>query len=106
MVDEDWWMGENARGETGLFPSNYVELIEDQDDGAPTHEPTPAAIDPTPSAPATGPPGGSRSGPTATALYDYEAAGEHPEMDSTQGNDGLTIFQRTTKSVSQRGPRL
>lgn len=22
MVDEDWWMGENVHGETGLFPSN------------------------------------------------------------------------------------
>ncbi|KAK2682683.1 SH3 domain [Fusarium oxysporum f. sp. vasinfectum] len=26
MVDEDWWMGTNSRGESGLFPSNYVEL--------------------------------------------------------------------------------
>lgn len=106
MVDEDWWMGENTRGQIGLFPSNYVELVEDQDDGAPTQEPTSAAIDPTPSAPAAGPPGGSSTGPTATALYDYEAAGEHSEMDLTHGKDGLTISQRTMKSVSQRVPRL
>ena len=74
MVDEDWWMGQNPRGESGLFPSNYVELVED-DGGAsgqalpqptaqPQHEPeqhdTSAA--------------GASQGATATALYDYEAA--------------------------------
>lgn len=87
MVDEDWWMGENARGQTGLFPSNYVELVEDQGDGAPAHEATSATMNPTPAAPAAGPTGGSKTGPTATALYDYEAAGEHLENgSSTQGN--------------------
>lgn len=25
MVDEDWWMGENVHGETGLFPSRFGE---------------------------------------------------------------------------------
>ncbi|KAF2187106.1 hypothetical protein K469DRAFT_629987 [Zopfia rhizophila CBS 207.26] len=76
MVDEDWWMGQNSSGETGLFPSNYVELIEGDDDAGaappqlPTHlslaeEPEPAAAPPQPA-------GGA--GPTATALYDYDAA--------------------------------
>jgi hypothetical protein len=23
MVDEDWWMGQNVQGETGLFPSRF-----------------------------------------------------------------------------------
>ena len=23
MVDDDWWMGENVHGETGLFPSRF-----------------------------------------------------------------------------------
>ena len=36
MVDEDWWMGENSRGEKGLFPSNYVELVEGGGDAAPS----------------------------------------------------------------------
>ena len=72
MVDEDWWMGENARGQTGLFPSNYVELVEDVD--APTA--ASATVDPAPAAPAAGPPRGVKAKPTATALYDYEAAGE------------------------------
>jgi drebrin-like protein len=72
MVDEDWWMGENVGGQTGLFPANYVELIEDGNAAA---APPPASIELAPAAPAPGPPGGSKAGPTATALYDYEAAG-------------------------------
>jgi len=82
MVDDDWWMGTNSQGERGLFPANYVELVEDEDDGGaapppPTHpsaahEPEPAA------APA------ASSGPTATALYDYEAA-EDNELSFPEG---------------------
>ncbi|KAK1239634.1 hypothetical protein MKX07_001088 [Trichoderma sp. CBMAI-0711] len=80
MVDDDWWMGTNARGESGLFPSNYVELVEGGDAApappaapAATHEPEPA---PAPAAPAAAPaaPTSASAGPTATALYDYEAA--------------------------------
>ncbi|KAL7942373.1 hypothetical protein V8C42DRAFT_332181 [Trichoderma barbatum] len=79
MVDDDWWMGTNARGESGLFPSNYVELVEDGDaapapPAAPVaaREPEPA---PAPVAPAAPPaPAATAAGPTATALYDYEAA--------------------------------
>ena len=69
MVDDDWWMGENPRGETGLFPSSYVELV--QDDGDIDHAgalnvaevPSSAVNEIHPA-----------SGPVATALYDYEAA--------------------------------
>ncbi|OLN88534.1 Drebrin-like protein [Colletotrichum chlorophyti] len=73
MVDEDWWMGTNSRGESGLFPSNYVELVEDEAEP----EPAPAARSAPPPAPAQAEPepapaaGGGR---TATALFDYEAA--------------------------------
>ncbi|KAL8736523.1 MAG: hypothetical protein Q9181_002417 [Wetmoreana brouardii] len=80
MVDEDWWMGENSRGEVGLFPSNYVELVADNDDDegaaaasrhipatAPTHEPDPEPAK-HPESAAFG------QGHTATALYDYDAA--------------------------------
>ncbi|GKT83511.1 actin binding protein [Colletotrichum tofieldiae] len=35
MVDDDWWMGTNSRGESGLFPSNYVELVDDEPEPAP-----------------------------------------------------------------------
>lgn len=84
MVDEGWWVGTNARGERGLFPCNYVELIEDGGSAppapaapeepaapaAPAREPEPAAA-PAPAAPARAP--APSAGPTATALYDYEA---------------------------------
>ncbi|KAL4783865.1 hypothetical protein BJX76DRAFT_328727 [Aspergillus varians] len=75
MVDKDWWLGLNERGERGLFPSNYVEVVEDE------HQPQ-AASDTQPAANAyaletvadtTATPS-SRDKPTAKALYDYEAA--------------------------------
>ena len=76
MVDDDWWMGTNSKGESGLFPSNYVELVED-DEPAPAAPSRPSAPEETqapvpPAAPAAPEP--TRSGPTATAIYDYEAA--------------------------------
>ena len=72
MVDDDWWMGRNPHGETGLFPSNYVELVEDEEDsnekvsshaGADpeVHQHTAGATE-------------TSGGATATALYEYEAA--------------------------------
>lgn len=85
MVDEDWWMGTNSKGEVGLFPSNYVELVDDDEDddrGAAPAPPPPAPVaqrspspEPVP-APAAKPaaPAAATAGPTATALYDYEAA--------------------------------
>jgi len=87
MVDEDWWAGQNAQGEMGLFPSNYVELVEGEEHGhglehEDVHEhqhqqgghehAEPAAVAGSAHAGA----GGSH-GPTATALYDYEAAEEN-----------------------------
>lgn len=74
MVDEDWWMGTNSMGESGLFPSNYVELVEEEEH-APA--PAPAASMPPPPPPAAAEPEpaqASGSGPTATAQFDYEAA--------------------------------
>jgi len=76
MVDEDWWMGTNAQGERGLFPANYVELVEDDDSGAGAAPPLPshpsAHDEPEPPRPAA-----ASAGPTATALYDYDAAEEN-----------------------------
>ncbi|KAI1166485.1 hypothetical protein F5B18DRAFT_648555 [Nemania serpens] len=90
MVDEDWWMGTNSQGETGLFPSNYVELVDDEPVND-THEvapppPLPAAVpaqaapaaEPTPAAPA------EDVGATATAQFDYEAA-EDNELSFPEG---------------------
>ncbi|EKV11562.1 Actin binding protein, putative [Penicillium digitatum PHI26] len=89
MVDQDWWVGVNAQGERGLFPANYVEIVEDNEPvshaTAGSHhyeaeselEPATAPVlaAPTPvaaAAPSAATP--SSKGVTATALYDYEAA--------------------------------
>jgi len=97
MVDEDWWMGENSRGEKGLFPSNYVELVEGGgSDGSAAPPPAPAAHEgPTahahaaPAAASHAPPAPAPSagGPTATAQFDYEAV----EDNELSFPDGATI---------------
>ncbi|KAM0137237.1 hypothetical protein ACHAPC_001817 [Botrytis cinerea] len=93
MVDDDWWMGTNSKGESGLFPSNYVELVEDEEESAPApvpasshhDEPEPPARAPAPAAPAAAPAAPAHAaGPTATTLYDYEAA-EDNELSFPEG---------------------
>ncbi|KAI1107598.1 hypothetical protein F4804DRAFT_296504 [Jackrogersella minutella] len=87
MVDEDWWMGTNGRGETGLFPSNYVELVEGEaEESAPAAAAGHAAVPP-PAAPAAEPEAAGDNGPTATAQFDYEAA----EDNELSFPDGATI---------------
>ena len=93
MVDDDWWMGTNSKGESGLFPSNYVELVEEDEaapaPAAPSRPSAPSSepeAPPAPAAPAA--PAAAKSGPTATALYDYEAA-EDNEL-SFDENDKIT----------------
>ena len=96
MVDEDWWMGQNSQGETGLFPSNYVELAEDDGDDEPAHR-GPAPAQPEEDlAPPPGPPqphGGSNRGQTATAQYDYEAA-EDNELSFPDGAKITNVVSR------------
>lgn len=83
FVDDDWWMGTNEKGESGLFPSNYVELVEDgEGDAAPAaHEPEPA---PAPAARPAAAAAAAPAGPTATAIYDCEAA-EDNELSFPEG---------------------
>lgn len=83
MVDEDWWMGTNSQGERGLFPANYVELVEDDNKAGaaaapplPTH---PSAAEPEAAAAPS-----QNAGATATAIYDYEAA-EDNELSFPEG---------------------
>lgn len=38
--DEGWWRGRSPDGRYGMFPSNFVELIEGSDEV--THEPEPS----------------------------------------------------------------
>ena len=76
MVDDNWWMGQNPRGESGLFPSVYVELVEgDADDGGQSSHQASANLQPEPGTekPYSGS-GPTSQGATAIALYDYEAA--------------------------------
>ena len=72
MVDDDWWMGQNSRGDTGLFPSNYVELmgVDGNADEQASHQ---AEAEPELGQHTIGATEVSR-GATATALYEYEAA--------------------------------
>ena len=103
MVDEDWWMGTNSRGESGLFPSNYVELVDDEEEDV---EPEPAPAPPTPAAvlPAQKQAGASAAqvpvGPTATAIYDYEAA-EDNEL-SFEENATITQLVSPCKTITFR----
>lgn len=71
-------MGTNSKGASGLFPSNYVELVEGEEHHEGAAPETPEAAP----APASHP--AASSGPTATALYDYEAA-EDNELSFEEG---------------------
>ena len=90
MVDEDWWMGSNSRGEVGLFPANYVELVPDSGaGGAPA--PAPAQREPSPPpAPA------AAKGESAIAQYDYEAT----EDNELSFPDGAKITDVVSCTVS------
>jgi len=92
MVDDDWWMGTNIQGESGLFPSNYVELVdEDSLDNA-----QPQASVPQPSAsipaPTQAEPNPAAAGSIATAQFDYEAAEDN----------GMTCVSPTQRPLAPR----
>ena len=94
MVDEDWWMGTNSQGERGLFPANYVELVEGDDDAGaapplPSHPSAAEEVEP----PAAAPQPAGGSGPTATAIYDYDAA-EDNELSFPEGATITGIVSR------------
>lgn len=77
-IDPDWWLVTNSRGQQGLVPSNYLQLIEED-----TAEPAPApTVMETPVESKAAPAASSApaaEGASATALYDYEA-GEDNEI--------------------------
>ena len=91
MVDDDWWMGQNPRGETGLFPRTFVELLEGEshgEGGATGYEAaTPHASE-------------ASQGVTATALYDYEAV----EGNELSFPEDAKIVNVVSKGFSMRGP--
>ena len=71
QVDEGWWQGTNAKGESGLFPANYVEIQQ----SSISAEVPPSPHQQQPREPAN---------QSATALYDYDAA-EPNEISFTTG---------------------
>lgn len=81
-LDPDWWMVTNSKGQQGLVPSNYLQLIEDEEPmpaAAPTGIQAAAAAPPINPVPAPAPAASASQGKTAVAMYDYEA-GEDNEI--------------------------
>ncbi|KAF9971519.1 hypothetical protein BGZ73_005525 [Actinomortierella ambigua] len=106
-LDVGWWSGESEDGaRSGLFPANYVELIEhahpDYHEGAAAAEAAAAHEEANHSAAAavaTATPAGGGGGhasdkPTAVALYDY-VAGEPNEISFVEGETIVDIEQVT-----------
>ncbi|KAK4101763.1 hypothetical protein N658DRAFT_54393 [Parathielavia hyrcaniae] len=111
MVDDDWWMGTNGQGESGLFPSNYVELVDDDDEGAVAHQPSPPAPAPAPApppAPAPQEPEPEGDGPTATAQFDYEAAEDNgmPSRVSAPSCGGAILTEPGTELSFPEGAKI
>lgn len=72
FVDDDWWMGTNSQGESGLFPASYVTIKETVEVSIEEEPATPAASEP------------KSEGLTAIAEYDYEAT-EDNELTFPEG---------------------
>jgi len=99
-VDEGWWSGTNARGQSGLFPSNYVELLPPSagdESAADVNDDVPPPPPPPPAPPAR--PGEAAAareeeeveeGEVMIAAYDYEAA-EDNEIGFTEGDKIINI---------------
>lgn len=69
-IDDGWWSGRAPDGHTGMFPSNYVEEIFDNDnDAGMQNTPVEPEPEPTPVEPASP----ASQGMCARALYDYQA---------------------------------
>ncbi|KAF7726844.1 hypothetical protein EC973_008351 [Apophysomyces ossiformis] len=77
QVDEGWWFGVGDDGKKqGLFPANYVQILEEEEEQEPMAPPPPPPMPPV-SQPTPTPK--EDLGQTAIALYDY-AAGEDNEI--------------------------
>lgn len=100
MVDEHWWMGANKYGETGLFPSNYVELVEEGQHSA-QHEPEAHHESHGHKAEESSEVEQTQSY-TATTIYDYEAA-EDNELtfpEDAKITDVVSLFAKLSDLIS------
>ncbi|ONH75243.1 Actin-binding protein [Pichia kudriavzevii] len=79
FVDEDWWQGTNAAGETGLFPASYVSLKIETTVETSASPALPTRNDPTPPEPV------KSEGPSAIAEFDYDAS-EDNELTFKEGD--------------------
>ncbi|KAI7876445.1 hypothetical protein K492DRAFT_210329 [Lichtheimia hyalospora FSU 10163] len=89
QVDEGWWYGMSEDGKRqGLFPANYVQVLEEEPQAPPAPPappaPTPPAAQSAPAPAQTSPPKQDQ-GATAIALYDYDA-GEDNEISFREGH--------------------
>ncbi|KAI8098807.1 uncharacterized protein BX664DRAFT_319644 [Halteromyces radiatus] len=92
QVDDGWWFGISEDGKKqGLFPANYVQLLEQVPEQQ-QQQPVPSAnVETTPSPAAPPAPTGEDLGHIAIGLYDYEA-GEDNEI-SFHENDRITHIE-------------
>ncbi|KAI8149420.1 hypothetical protein BJV82DRAFT_123003 [Fennellomyces sp. T-0311] len=91
QVDEGWWFGVSEDGKKqGLFPANYVQLLEEEQQPA-AQQPTAAAATPAPAAARSPSPVKQDQGNSAVALYDY-VAGEDNEI-SFKENQVITHIE-------------
>ena len=82
QLDEGWWSGKARNGREGLFPANYVELIEEEEI---QEAPASVSIPPPPPPPMPARSTSADQGKTAIAEYDYEA-GEDNEISFAEGD--------------------
>lgn len=89
QVDEGWWFGVSEDGQKqGLFPANYVQILEPEEQfQAPPAPPAAPAAPVAPVAPAapSPPPAQQPQQPSAVALYDYQAEEEN-EISFAEGD--------------------
>ncbi|OCB86325.1 hypothetical protein A7U60_g6639 [Sanghuangporus baumii] len=107
QIDEGWWSGIGAHGaKSGLFPANYVEIIEQSDEPAaetaappPPPPPPPPPVEPAAPAAPPAPPApvatAKDEGVCAIALYDYDAAEEN-EISFREG-DRITHIEAASE---------
>ncbi|KAJ9092105.1 hypothetical protein QFC21_006971 [Naganishia friedmannii] len=95
QTDEAWWTGTNPQGQRGLFPANYVTLLEgdtaasvkpeqEEEEAPPPAPPAP------PMPPRDEPAVASKGGKWAVAQYDYNAA-EDNEISLREGEHVIEI---------------